>query len=431
MSKKVASKGALKPLAVAASALSVVAAQQVHADAVLYPYVVVSPTVTTLISTIYSNKGAVESPSLHYRAFYKPTNPDSLSEKCQETNVFRPTSPNDIVTFDIGGMFGSTSDAPGVLFGDGANNPGKNANYGTASFDFINPAFLGGIPATRGFMVVNTEDPNDTISGQVYGEALVLEVANGAAWGYRAYNSAQGATGPGIPIDFSNAQEVQGDVLLEGELAPIEIYPLQEWTQKLVVTPIAGGLPGPGGLPMIDQAPSDPTSVGTLTVNLELRGKRVPPYGTVQDADNPANATNVFDRDENPISGVIPTTITCVGAPTINSLLSPSTQNQIANGGWAYVNTYIPGHAPGDPVIPATFYPMGTTNQAVVQKVTYNNGGTLSGEALLNGVVNSGLWLRDGTCTTFNSVNGPVDVSPGAACVPIVGANHGVGEDHF
>lgn len=65
------------------------------------------------------------SDELHYHYYHvKGTKADDLSATCDEINFGQNTSPNDIVTFDVGGFYG---DKLGVLFEDNVDD--ENAKY--------------------------------------------------------------------------------------------------------------------------------------------------------------------------------------------------------------------------------------------------------------------------------------------------------------
>ncbi len=52
----------------------------------------------------------------------------------------------------------------------------------------------------------------------------------------------------------------------------------------------------------------------------------------------------MFDRDENPVSGQTPRTVTCVGAVLVDDLLSAGALQEIGQyGGWSGVEIRSPG----------------------------------------------------------------------------------------
>jgi hypothetical protein len=276
------------------------------------------------------------------------------------------TSVNDIVTFDMSGHFGAAT--AGVLFQDpGALAPAAaNAGYNLAA-PF---SLMGGLIPTRGFMIV--DDGSNATDGVLYGEAMVMEFASGAAWGYTAYNAA--LTGAVNRYDFNDDQEINGEVITGGanstaglvEQAPLELLPLAEWTNRLFVTPIAD----------------------SVSANQQLGGINT------QVTFNNRALGGAYDRDENPISGQQAVNVTCTGGVDTSDLLSGGARLLLAQGGWTFVET-----APGT-VTNAQVNVSGQiatpSDEAIIQKLQYNTGSTFNGESM-NGTVNSALWLRNNT----------------------------------
>jgi hypothetical protein len=310
------------------------------ADALLFPYVVVSDNVTTMISVV--NHDTNGTGQLHYAYFYK-LDPNDRAQECEEGDFWRESSEEDVVAFDVGGIYGSATG--GVLFGDpGAIDPTTaNAGY-TGPFDV-----LGALAPTRAFLLVDNGQVNDA---ELYGEAMLFDYALGAAWGYRAYNSLDTSA---LNPAFGNAQEVQGEVLNWFEAAPLHLLPLSEFQTLFFVTP-----------------------VGT---NQDAGNKNVVFY--LFDVD-PASGQNLvaWDRDENPISGYVEVSITCVGAVSADELMTTMAYNHLVDtGGWTYANTWLGSGA-------------GAVADAVVFKLEYNLGSTLNGEPIVD-TLNTAVWLRD------------------------------------
>jgi hypothetical protein len=147
-----------------------------QADQILFPYLVRSDTVTTILSVINGADGPNE---LHYR--YYNTDGAAAGGACQETDYDQNSSPNDIVTFDISGTFG---DDLGVLFESGDDSQ-INAQYRK------NFALFKNIKPIRAYALVDNNVEADFSGESIHGEALILEFVNGASWGYHAYNAAE------------------------------------------------------------------------------------------------------------------------------------------------------------------------------------------------------------------------------------------------
>jgi hypothetical protein len=373
--------------------VSAVGVGTAQADEILFPYVVASNTVTTIVSTINIFEDFFQAPvpanQLHYRYYYKNgSNAENNAAACAEVNARLPSSPNDIVTFDVAEHFGANN--LGIVFEDVATS--SNVNYGRRSFSLLNITL-----PVRAFLVV---DNNDDFTGagefstadSVAGEAIILEFVTGAAWGYAAYNAA-GIYGveQGFPrvlnaYDFSDAVETAGEVIADSSV-PVALAPFSrtggEFTTKFFVTPIdaatftSGSWAAPGN---------------QLQTNLSATVRLA-----VQD---PASATLdvMFDRDELPVSGQVPQVVTCVGAVEATSMLSEGALNLVPNGGWS--NLVVSNGVSPNP-----------TDEAVVIKLEYNPEALEldadSSTVPVLGVINNAIWLRKGIRESF-----PVPVSP-------------------
>lgn len=407
--------------------VTVVGIGAAQADEILFPYIVTSATVTTLVSTMNSAgpfSGQAAPTELHYRYWYK--NGDSAennSAPCVEVNRPFPSSANDIVTFDVGGTL--QKDNLGILFEDvkvSTLPDGNNRGYGNSSF-----SLLGRITQpVRAFLVVDNNDFTTTdaaaeaffrTSPSLAGEVIVLEFVNGAAWGYGAYNPAGRYTPPPNNArinlyDFSDYVETAGEVIAsenasenESDSVPVAIAPrsttanADDIITKFFVTPIAPTRFSPldqrwvepGGLYRWNSAsPSDPPAIHAITLPNQLRGdlNAVVALGAF---DTNLGAVVMYDRDEGPVSGQVPQSVTCVGAVDVKSMLTEGAQNQIPKGGWSNL---IVATVAKDPVSRLPTTSIVDTDEAVVIKLEYN---TLTSPSLdTAGIVNNAIWLRRG-----------------------------------
>lgn len=379
-------------IAVTASlGVSLVGMNVAQSDEVLFPYVVASPTVTTIMSVINDGATLADADALHYR-YYTKADPLSKSSGCNEVDFRRVSSPNDVVTYDVNNTFGS--DTLGVLFEDPADQ--INADYTAANQSF---AGLRNVPKPlRGFAIVDNNDLfqltqlspalNPAISplsfvvlddteASVHGEAIILEFGSGAAWGYSAYNAAgiYGSLG-GTPLrlnpyDFSDRVEVNGDVVsaaltengvLSGVATPLLPFAEEggEFNTRLFVTPV---------------------SSYQLQSNLTTRVRF-----TIQNETLDLANDVMFDRDENPVSGQVPMDVTCVAALNAAEMMTLGARGEAPNGGWTNVRVEDPGS--------------GSTQvgEAIVIKLEFNeDGSSFNGEPIsLAGSFNNSLWLRAG-----------------------------------
>lgn len=348
---------------------SVVGMNAAQADEILFPYVVNSTTVTTILSVINDDDFTIG--DLHYRYYYK-AGPAAVSNTtaCQEVDIIRTTSDNDIVTFDVGGPYG---DAQGVLFEPEQVNAEYDGSFGVFRSPDLKPV--------RAFAIVDNN--NFGFIGQnVWGEAFIIQFTEGSVWGYGAYDAAHILVDGGIinPYEFSDRTEKAGEVLVapprgaivDDFAAPIAVMPFAEVSTTLFVTPIATTLNNPPANPLF-QLRGDLTAVIAAVVN--------DPSNFVLDV--------MYDRDENPVSGAVPQPVVCVGAVPIPSLISAAARQFVENGGWTNV-VVLPR--------PAEDPPQARTNQAVVIKLEYNDRppATLDGKPAGGGTYNNSIWLRKG-----------------------------------
>jgi hypothetical protein len=361
------------------------------ADSIFFPYFAISPTVTTLLSVINDDIEAETLSELHYR-YYR----NDGAGACTEFNFWNNTSANDIVTFDLGGVF-SGDDPQGVLF-----EPTRTqAIY---QDDFAVMGKSAGIK--RGYVLVdnaprNPADPVPAPTAQMAGEAFLIEFQTGSAWGYRAYNASEiwGLTVPPDTgdlvllnqYDFSDRVEQNGEVLTAPPAAtvdsdqkanfwsPIAVAPWTEGVTAFFVTPVGTTPPFQG-----------PNGTSSLTATIELRA-------TAQGADRV-----LFNRDERAFSGSQPKAVTCVGKVLIEDLVDELVVQSTPQGGWTNLA-----------IRPAA---TGTTSQAVVLKASYNpeDPSSLNGVAI-NGSYNNVNWLRKG----IRESSGRPLVADGWAALPI------------
>jgi hypothetical protein len=345
---------------------SVVGMSAAQADEILFPYVVVSDTVTTVLSVVNDadDLDGTSVDELHYRYYYKTgAAAESKTSTCSEVNVRRPSSPNDLVTFDVGGVVGAETNH--VLFEPADRQ--ENARYLGPADNF---ASLRTVKPARAFAVVDNNDfltpTAANVEESMYGEALIIELGSGAAWGYRAYNPA-GIYVDNPPVitritayDFSDKLETEGEVLANSD-TPVVFHPFSElggeFKNRLFVTPVSTDQLRGDLTATIRFAVDDPT-VSTLDV--------------------------MYDRDENPVSGQIQMKVTCVAGVDAATMITSAALNELPFGGWTNLVSSASG---GD-----------ETNQVIAIKLEYNETiETINGEPVdFPGSFNNSLWLRKG-----------------------------------
>lgn len=290
------------------------------ADTLFFPYVVSGGAVTTLVSVIntdtsgtaeyYNNNGSSAAVYgganryLHWRYHIKTANTNAAT--CLENNGYFPTSPLDMVTYDVSGTRGEG----GVMFNDASVLNNWKAE---GALNQLNAITLNGQRAT--LLVHNAAG---AASPSLVGEALIVEFDTGSAWGYgAARNSSTGASADG-DFDFSFLGAVDTGVTF---------LPQGEFTTRFFVTPV-------GQLALADGL--DAPNFGSLRTQVDL----VPVTGSIR----------VVNRDESGVSGgVTPQVVTCVGVVDVRDLVTASNVwNYVSNeGGWGRLVTTAPAAATG------------------------------------------------------------------------------------
>jgi hypothetical protein len=331
----------------------------------LFPYVVNSATVTTIVSVVdqgaadagYTAGGAAGGSRLHWRLNYKGgANASVNSASCDEVDYYLPSSINDIQTVDLGGKFGSTT--KGVLFSDASVNNGWNAAT-TSTINYMLGKNAAAGSAQRGVLFVHNSDSTSTQN--LYGEALVLDFSTGAAWGYQAKSSNVTANDT-TNFDFSTVATT----------TPILTFqPLAETTTRLFVTPVNP-----------TTAVTGATSVATGGM-LDTNGASLSGWNALVSSVSLTTSTGVaYDRDENLVSGSASSSVVCVGAVDVSSLMTAGAASTLANGGWGRV-AVAAGSGTG----------LTGTAKAILTKLEFNTTGKINGESL-SGTYNNGFIMQ-------------------------------------
>lgn len=313
-----------------------VAVKDAKADAILFPWIVKGTGVSTLVSVV----NTADTSSLHYIYYYKGASA-SLTATCEEHDFSRTTSQNDIVTFDAALNINGGK----AIYSDGAASS-DNAYYAGAIF---------GLQATgdnRAFLVVENQVATDNT---LYGEAVILELSAGAAWGYDAYNSSDYAA---AGRDFSETKEVLGEVITTTDFKPVVLFPVADFTTKFFVTPVYTN-----------------QSNGKLAVKVKLG--------------NSSGTNGIYDKDENFISQSAEPTVVCTGVLAPSDLISSATYNDwVTRGGqaWAYVTTETPTADSPDVLT--------EVGDAVIGKLEYTTASIDLEGKTVPGAVNNFIWIR-------------------------------------
>ena len=315
-------------------------AGKAYADAILFPWILKSNTASTLISVVntgglpyvgYSENG--NPLLLHYDYRYKASTANGDTEQCNEYDFNRPTSSNDIVSFDASGIMGDGK----ALFNDSGpyNDQGFLLSAGIAA-------------PRRGFLIVDNNTPlinqlEQNGDGTLYGEALIIDTEVGMTWGYTAYNArfTGEADQPYDPVYFNDRLDYQGEVIGATEAGRTVILPPSEFSTKFYVTPIGMNGQRYGDInTKVFLSYGDPESDGSF-------------YG------------GMFLNDEQPISFTTKKNVVCTTALRLDELI-PSAAYAAFTGtggqGWAYIKTEE-GNVEGN---------QNQSSQAVIGKLEWN-----------------------------------------------------------
>lgn len=200
-----------------------------QADTILFPVVNVNPSnVATIVSI--TNNAATTSPKLKYIYRHKATTDNgqpNLTGTCASYSFFNETYANDLVSFDVSGTFDSGS----ALYTDSNAYANKfNLPVTTASRAIL--------LVTHADIAGNRTDVNEKSS--LSGEVIMMDVVNGAAWGYRGVNDKNRED-----YNFQTAYKSGGvyeaiDNSTQGRT--VTVLPANEWTTRLFVTPIGDNM---------------------------------------------------------------------------------------------------------------------------------------------------------------------------------------------
>ncbi|MCL4475148.1 MAG: hypothetical protein M1508_02835 [Nitrospirae bacterium] len=265
------------------------------ADTVLFPVIVTnSPNVTTIISV--TNQGP-STGFLRYVYAFKPATiggAPNYGGPCSVESFVAPTFVPDIVSFDASGTF----------------------NGGFALFNDLDPYGinfdLGFSGPQRSYLLVTNSDSagnrvNVGSTASLRGEAIILDIFAGAAWGYRAVNDT-------TREDFSFFSVLDGGGVVNvnraglAESSRFTFFPLNDWTTRFFVTPIGAGMDN-----------IDRLSVVRLYNTSLLPG--------------------INGRGADIYSFNVPRTVVCTAAVSLTDLLdSTAFSNLFFTGGWGRFN---------------------------------------------------------------------------------------------
>jgi hypothetical protein len=210
-----------------------------------------------------------------------------------DSQIFdRPTSDDDVVTFDMSGLFNSGN----ALFGDSGSYGGT---FHLAASGSKRAIFL--VSHSDGTNRVNVGNSNALI-----GEAIIMDIALGAAWGYKALND-------NAAEDYSFTTSGLDNNTLRGEASTFTFFPTDDWTTRFFVTPIGNNM--------------DSANI-SATVAVDNKASLI--------ASGPAfteTAYGICDRDSTCTEGGSTVTVTGLGAINIDDFLDATQETAVENTG--------------------------------------------------------------------------------------------------
>lgn len=321
------------------------------ADTILFPYIasghghvatLVSVTNTTNAVTLCADPTATM--RIHYMYLTKVASATAI-DACDEKDFTRPTTYGDIVTFDVSGTVGTPGGT--ALFNDATN---YNAGFLAPNFDLPT---LGQIEDRRGYLIAthycvsplfgNADNP--AYVGDLDGEAMLIDIDNGAAWGYKAVIADPTAMGnygfTPIGVGATPMVGMTTDLLPENmtpaippfaainryaQLQPVALYPPTEFGTSFLVTPLyIDSIAVPGGFQ------------NDMHQSAALLQKRVRIRLTDLDA-----IPGFMDRDENSLTPSNTVHVRCVAKIPLATLTGAMGAGWNDMGGAAFVDLIDP-----------------------------------------------------------------------------------------
>jgi hypothetical protein len=386
--------------------------EKAGADAIMFPWIVQSSTISTLVSVVNTAQGNPDfEERVHLQYWMKNPNgahptPDVNDQEntCTELDFKVIVSKDDMFTFDTSGKLGNGL----PLFGD-ANTVPVSVNSLDMNADGARRAFLLVDNNTaQNFVQVGTN-----VDGTLYGEAIVLEIGSGAAWGYIAYNPSGGLTSTqSAAIVFNDGLDLQGEVIGATEITQTTLMPIRAMNTKFFLTPVDVETSGVGENQGANQR------VGNTNTKIQLcidpaDASQATPNSSCQEA-------GIYDNEEGPVSSSVNKNIVCTSADDLEALMGGGfTSFRDTNGqGWAYVvtnrgdvdRTGIIGDGAASLDNPST--------DMIIGRLEY-----VSLEAFgFGGTVNNFAWLRDNATVAgtggINGIHNCPFVAGGAAQQP-------------
>jgi hypothetical protein len=386
------------------------------AESILFPYIAANPgNLETLVTVINRAPAAAAGVGqLHYRYETKLVTGTETPDACTECDFYKPTTPNDVVTFAAGGS--ATLGSGNALFNDA-----------TTYTNAVIPGFTCIAGIRRGYILVTTANANADIGSgdrlDLDGEAVLYDIVNGAMWGYRALLSNQDTAGVVTTANsyvfgyqavnrtapVANALIFGKDVLSEGAttnanvanarfLQPVGILPPNQFQTAFFVTPLV-------------RVTNAAIAIGDW--DMRSAAANIQPRTRISMHEVNGNL-GAYDRNENPISAGAPVEVRCVARVDLTDMHGTvwfgPTGALYNQGGWALVDLSDPAANAANSWAAGFVGAVGLSQDysAFVSKLEY---GTYTG---FTGMINSAYILRD----YAGVVTGAVPVAGDAGDIP-------------
>jgi hypothetical protein len=377
------------------------------ADAILFPWVVRSADVTTVVSVVNTAETDAEALGLpfhnnriHVEYWHKLTTANDQEEKCREYNFEVTSSKDDMVTWDMAGHFNN-----GLPMFNDTSNEVIGASDLTLAVENPRRAFLIVDNNTDALVSSSCEGdfhlstggsfsynyPGCNVDGTMYGEATIIEHKTGAAWGYIAFNARAGKADPLDAVEFTGPyQDQQGEVIGDRETTQTTLINPNDAMTKFFVTSVGSDMRQYG------QRRGD-WNVGVQLCRFPERNPGDDGIGGNIDGDpytGDCIGGGIWNNEEGGFSFTTKKEIVCTSADNIVDFFGgagTSAYTQwVASGkaGWAYIVTHSGTIDTRDGTDD-----LEETDDAIIGKLEF--GGGLSWDGSIADTINTFVWLKD------------------------------------
>jgi len=360
------------------------------ADAIMFPWIVKSATVSTLVSVVNTAQGNPDfEERVHLQYWMKDPNgtnatPDVNDQEntCTEVDFKVVVSKDDLFTFDTSGKIGNGL----PLFGDTNTKP-------------VNPATSLKMNATdprRAFLLVDNNTAQNFAAvaanedGTLYGEAIVLELGSGAAWGYVAYNPSGGMeSSQSYAVSFVDGTDMLGEVIGGTEFTQTTIMPVNTMITRFFLTPV--------DIADVGEHNAQNQRVGNANTKVSLCLD--PTKVQLGQGFTRCSEGGVYDNEEGPLSNSVNKNIVCTSADDLEALMGGgyATFRDSGSSGWAYVVTNL-GDVDKTGLLNNGIATVDNpSDQMIIGRLEYTDTNLVLDGYDVGGSINNFVWLRDST----------------------------------